>query len=119
MIVIDEKELTINITESLSFEYTVQPVYDDFYDDIQTIVEERKDAGDSVEDDYELYEMEKFLAYELTKDDKLEILEKIKEDYEYDSFYSDCVVTLFDEDGIKSAIGYWINETFGFTYEGF
>ena len=119
MIVIDEKEFTISITESISFKDYVQPVYDDFYDDIQTIVEERKDAGDSVEDDYELYEMERFLAYELTGDDKIEILEKIKEDYEHESFYSDCVVTLFDEDGIKSAIGHWINETFGFTYEGF
>lgn len=119
MTTIDEKELTITITESLSFAYTVQPVYDDFYDDIQTMVEERKDEGASVEDDDELAGMEEFLAYELTKEDKLEILEKIKEDYEYESFYSDCVVTLFDEDGIKSAIGHWINETFGFTYEGF
>ena len=119
MTVIDEKELTISSTESLSFEHDVQPVYDDFYDDIQTIVEERKDAGDSVEDDYELAAMEKFLAYELTEDDKIEILENIKEDYEYESYRSDCIVSLFDEDGIKRAIKYWIDDAFGFTYGGF
>ena len=119
MTVIDEKELTINITESLSFEHTVQPVYDDFYYDIQTLVEERKDKGDSVEDDYELAEMEKFLAYELTKEDKLEILENIKEEYDYESYRSDCIVSLFDEDGINKAISYWIDANFGFNYERF
>lgn len=119
MTVIDEKELTINIIESLSFEHTVQPVYDDFYDDIQTCVAERKDEGVSSEDDYELAAMEEFLAYELTKEDKIEILKNIKDDYEYESYRSDCTVSLFDEDGINRAISNWIDETFGFTYERF
>jgi hypothetical protein len=52
----------------------------------------------------------------LTKENKIEILEKIKEDYEYNTSRYDWEVSIFDEDGITKSINDWIKDNFGFSY---
>lgn len=110
---INENEMTIKCEESLSFDMDVQPKIDDLKMDIQDSIEEN--AGYYFDD--ELQKMKDFLAYELTREDKLNILEKIMTDYDYERNYrGDYNVTLFDEDGIMKAINDWTYEKFKFIY---
>lgn len=110
MIEINEKELTIGIKETLSFEHHVQPIFDNVIENVKSEIEDFSDEHD--ED--ELENMKKFLIHELTNKDKLEILEKIKEDYEYEIYRNDCEVSIFDNDGIFKGIADWITDNFDF-----
>ena len=92
MIEINENDLSIETKETLSFEHHVQPIFDDVIENVKSEIEDFSDEHD--ED--ELENMKKFLDHELTKENKIEILEKIKEDYEYEVYRNDCEVSIFD-----------------------
>lgn len=68
-------------------------------------------------DEQELANRKKFLDYELTKEDKIEILHQIKDDYEHEVYrneYSSFEVNIHDEDAIQESIRSWINDNFDF-----
>lgn len=116
MIKIDEKEMAIKLEETLTFANDVQPLIDNLKSDIEYDIE-HDSSDDSLFTEEEKENMKKFLAYELTNEDKKHILEKIAEDYEYESeYHGDSNVTIFDEDGIGKAINDWIEEKFEFVY---
>ena len=112
MIEINKNDLSIEIKETLTWNNYVERMYDDIRDDIEYAYEDNKEEYD----DDVLEGMKKFLDNELTKENKIEILEKIKEDYEYNTSRYEWEVTIFDEDGITTSINNWINDNFGFNY---
>ena len=112
MIEINENDLSIEIKEVLTWNNYVERMYDDIRGDIEYDYENNKEEyNDDV-----LEGMKKFLDNELTKENKIEILGKIKEDYEYNTSRYDWEVTIFDEDGITKSINNWIEDNFGFSY---
>lgn len=112
MIEINEKDLSIEIKEVLSWNNHIDRMYDDIRGDIEYNYESEKEKyNDDVLDG-----MKKFLENELTKEKKIEILEKIKEDYEYNTYRYDWEVSIFDEDNITKSINDWIEDNFGFSY---
>ena len=108
MISINEKELTVEIKETLSFEHSVQPMFEDIYDDIKGVFEDDKDNLD----DDTIKSYQEFLNYKMTNEDKVDILKRIVDDYEFELYRGDCEVSIFDEDGIRKAICDWINDNF-------
>ena len=106
MVEINETTVSIEIKETLSFECNVQPIYDDIKSEVQDaydneyLIEDDIDAGES------------FINYELTVSNKLEILEFIKDEYEYQSFNPEYEVSIFDKDVIRKAIIDWIEDEF-------
>lgn len=112
MIEINKNDLSIEIKEVLTWNNYVERMYDDILGDIEYDYENNKEEyNDDV-----LAGMKKFLDNELTKENKIEILEKIKEDYEYNTSRYDWEVSIFDEDGITKSINDWIEDNFGFSY---
>ena len=112
MIEINKNDLSIVIGSVLTWDNYVERMYDDIRDDIEYDYENNKEEyNDDV-----LEGMKKFLDNELTKENKIEILEKIKEDYEYNTSRYDWEVSIFDEDGITKSINDWIKDNFGFSY---
>ena len=113
MIEINKNNLSIEIKEVLTWENDVERIYDDIRLDIEWEYEDNKEEH---EDDV-LEGMKKFLDNELTTENKIEILEKIKDDYEYNiSRYDDWEISIFDDDGITKSINDWIKDNFGFSY---
>lgn len=112
MIEINKNDLSIEIGKSLTWDNDVERIYNDIRDDIEYAYEDNKEEYD----DDVLEGMKKFLDNELTKENKIEILEKIKEDYEYEISRYDWEVSIFDEDGITKSINDWIEDNFGFDY---
>ena len=112
MIEINENDLSIEIKTVLTWNNYVERMYDDIRGDIEYDYENNKEV---IENDV-LEGMKKFLDNELTKENKIEILEKIKEDYEYETSRYDWEVSIFDEDGITKSINDWIKDNFGFSY---
>jgi len=111
MIEINKNDLSLEIKEVLTWNNDVERLYDGIRDDIEYDYENNKEEYKNILDG-----MKKFLDHELTKENKIEILEKIKEDYEYNTSRYDWEVTIFDEDGITTSINNWINDNFGFNY---
>lgn len=112
MIEINKNDLSIEIKEVLTWNNYVERMYNDIRDDIEYDYENNKEKyNDDV-----LEGMKKFLDNELTKENKIEILEKIKEDYEYNASHYDWDVSIFYEDGITKSINDWIKDNFGFSY---
>lgn len=112
MIEINENNLSIEIEKGLTWDNDVERIYDDIRLDVEWEYENNKEEHD----DDVLEGMKKFLDNELTKENKIEILEKIKEDYEYEISRYDWEVSIFDEDGITKSINDWIEDNFGFDY---
>jgi hypothetical protein len=112
MIEINKNDLSIEIKEVLTWNNDVERIYDDIRDDIEFDYENNKEKYN---DDI-LKEMKKFLDNELTKENKIEILEKIKEDYEFKKSRYDFETTIFDEDRITCSISNWIGDNFDFYY---
>lgn len=111
MIEINKNDLSIEIKEVLTWNNYVERLYDGIREDIEYDYENNKEEYKDI-----LEGMKKFLDNELTKENKIEILEKIKEDYEYKTSRYDWEVSIFDEDGITCSINNWINDNFGFNY---
>ena len=103
---INEMNLSLETKEVFTFEGDVQSIYDDIIADYEFEYENG---------DYDVIvrnEIKELIDYELTNKDKIDILEKIKDDYEYELYRSDCEVSIFDVDGIRKSVNEWIKETF-------
>lgn len=111
MVEVNESNVCLEIKETLSFECTVQSIYDEIKGEVQDAYENEY----LIEDDIEAGEA--FINYKLTISDKLKILEYIKDDYEYNSCQAEYEVSIFDEDGIRKAINDWVEETFEFRHD--
>jgi hypothetical protein len=112
MIEINENNLSIEIKEVLTWDNYVERMYHDIRDDIEYNYENNKEEYNTDV----IKGMKQFLDNELTKENKIEILEKIKEDYEYNTSRYDWEVSIFDEDGITKSINDWIKDNFEFSY---
>lgn len=106
MLRLNKEDFSIEVVESLSFEYHVLPILDVIREEVQGDIEEHETDNDT--------ESEKtFLQHELTDQDKLDILELIVEDYEWNY----CEHSIFDDAIIRSNICAWIEKKFEFDWE--
>ena len=103
---INELNLSLEKKEELSFERDVQSIYDDLIADYEFEYEN----GDY--DENLRCQIKSLIDYELTNKDKIDILNQIKDDYEYELYHSDYEVSIFDEDGIRKSINQWIENNF-------
>ena len=108
MIKINENK--IEIKEILNFNHHVQHIFDDIHTEVKFNLETYCEDYDKDE----LESMKEFLDHELTKKDKLEILEIIKDKYEDDYYSCEYSSSIFDEDRIRDSIYIWINRNFDF-----
>ena len=106
MVEINETTVSIEIKETLSFECNVQHIYDNIKDEIQYRYENNEINEDDIEG------VKEFLEHELTIKDKLNILQFIKDDYEYESCNIEYEVSIFDEGGIEKSVIDWIESEF-------
>lgn len=106
---INDKEECIEIKEYLTFNGTVQPVYDKFIERATNDLEIEGEPGSNFSEANK--KLKEIVEYELTHYDKLEILQSI-----IDKFNDSCDdvynVSIFDEDIIKAGIENWIGEKF-------
>ena len=105
---IDDVNFEVVIEERFSFECNALPVFEDIKAEVKDLLEDGGYDEDIVED------INEFLEHELTKEDKVKILEYIKDDYDYESCNPEYEVSIFDEDGIRKSINDWIEENFEF-----
>lgn len=113
MIEVNENELKIVIGHSLDWNNEVENQYDSIKDDVEYDYENNAEEFD----EEELANRKKFLDHELTKEDKIEILHQIKDDYEHEVYrneYSSFEVNIHDEDAIQESIRSWIEDKFDF-----
>lgn len=111
MITVDNEDIAVKIKETLSFVFDVQPKFDEIRENVEYAYDEGEIENDNILDN-----VKAFLNYELTKEDKLAILNNIVEDYEYEQYSNleGYEVSIFDEDFAEKAIIDWIEETFEF-----
>ena len=113
MIEVNENELKIVIGHSVDWNNEVEDQYNSIKDDVEYDYENNAEEFD----EQELANRKKFLDYELTKEDKIEILHQIKDDYEHEVYrneYSSFEVNIHDEDAIQESIRSWIEDKFDF-----
>lgn len=104
---IDEENLEIQVSETLSFEHEVSPRLEGMKDDIEY-------AFGKGEYEKSREDVQRFLQYTLTQEDRVKILQNIVENYEQASIWNYYAVTIFDEDIIRRGINQWIEEKFNF-----
>lgn len=107
MVKINDVNFEIEIKEVFSFECNAEPIFDEIKGEVSDMIED-------IEDEDTLESVNEFLEHELTDEDKLSILEFIKDDYEYESCNPEYEVSIFDEDGIRKSINDWIEDQFNF-----
>lgn len=96
MIEINREKGELVISETLSFDCHVKPIFDEIQDDFRYC--------DKVE------EYKSFINYELTASDKAEILEMISDNYQRESeFYE---TSIFNNDLIITSVKEWITDNF-------
>ena len=106
---IDNVNFEVVIEERFSFECNALPVFDGIKDEVQCQLEELEGQDrDDIDD------IVRFLDHTLTDEDKLSILEFIKDDYDYESYNPEYEVSIFDEDRIRKSINDWIEDQFNF-----
>lgn len=106
MTTVNEEDECIEIKEFLTFDGTVKPIYEEFLDEARD------------DDTYETDGIKKFKEYQLTHEDKIEILERLKEQYEDEAeyLYFDNA-TIFDRNIIVGALESWISDKFDISIE--
>ncbi len=111
MITVNKETGTIEITETLTYEYTVKPIFEEEFE----YLEDQYLIDDVNEDDPEIKQVLDFVRHVkenggLTDDEINEILENLAEDYDYRSSGSDDNISIFDPDLIRGVVVQWINE---------
>lgn len=115
MIDLDSKTATITVTECLCFDSVLLPVYNEIKEEVEhevVTMEHLKDSFTPSESE-EFEGMQDFVEYELTLDDKNEMLQYVMDEYERASNYYESA-SLFDEKMIRECVLSWIQDTFGF-----
>jgi hypothetical protein len=112
MIVINNETAELEIKELFSFDVNAFPVFDEIKSDVEYKLENNEFDDDEIES------VKYFLSHEISKDDKVSILNEIKFEYEYRYNRSDNEISLFDVDVIKSAIKSWVESNFDFPLYG-
>lgn len=114
MITIDEKTQSITISETGSWDQLFSFLYNDIKYDVQGAVED----PDNNYDEEERQDIKKYLSYTPTAEDKVAMLNYLKDIYEWED---ECAarsgnysVSLFDPDFIRRAVCDWIQEVFLF-----
>ena len=107
MVEVNKDELTVEVKETLSFDYyAIKEAYSDAIDEVKCNLE-----NDFYANNKEKSDAERFVNYELTHEDKVDILQKIADNYEENVEWG--TESLFDEDTIKNCIREWICDNFG------
>lgn len=112
-ITIDKNELTITVSETLSFERNVMPVYSALSFETFKAVESGIYSSLDAED-----QLRQFTNYYPTDDDKLDILEYISREYQNRlSNLGDAEgLSLYDPEIIESAVSNWVRDKFDITW---
>lgn len=111
MIEFNDEHEQIEIKEVLSFENHVLPFLNDIRDDLE--YENCHDNMDELDENqkYAHEKIDDFLNYQLSHEDKMEILHYIEDEYDRSCNYFDNV-SIFDPDMIKECVMTWITDNF-------
>ena len=114
MITIDEKTQSITISETGSWDWAFEHIYNEIKNDVKDAIEDE----DNTYDEEERQDIKKYLNYTPTTEDKVAMLNYLKDIYEWED---ECAarsgnysVSLFDQDFIRQAVCDWIQEVFLF-----
>ena len=124
MVELNEKDLCIEIRESLSWDGSVKSVLEDIHQELKDWYENNLDDIKNTGEAYdatpeEMEDCKKFLDFidmenDLPKEFKVAILKNIMENWDTVSYSNDCEVSIFDEDIIREGIFQTIEEEFNF-----
>lgn len=124
MVELNEKDLCIEIRESLSWDGSVKSVLEDIHQELKDWYENNLDDIKNTGEAYdatpeEMEDCKKFLDFidmesDLPKEFKVAILKNIMENWDTVSYSNDCEVSIFDEDIIREGIFQTIEENYGF-----
>ena len=112
-ITIDKKELTITVSETLSFERTVMPVYSAL--SFETFKAAESGIYSSLDEEAQLRQ---FTNYYPTDEDKLNILTYISREYQHrlSDLVDDEGLSICDQEVIESAVADWVRDKFDITW---
>jgi hypothetical protein len=124
MIELNEKDLCIEIRESLSWDGSVKSVLEDIHQELkdwyENNLEDIKETGEAYDaTPEEMEDCKKILDFidmesDLPKEFKVAILKNIMENWDTVSYSNDYEVSIFDEDIIREGIFQTIEEEFNF-----
>jgi hypothetical protein len=124
MVELNEKDLCIEIRESLSWDGSVKSVLEDIHQELKDWYENNLDDIKNTGEAYdatpeEMEDCKKFLDFidmesDLSKEFKVAILKNIMENWDTVSYSNDYEVSIFDEDIIREGIFQTIEEEFNF-----
>lgn len=114
MLTIDKENIAIEIKEIFTFDNSAKTHFDDIVEELKSELE--CSEKNEISDYDEKYEFIDYIEKGLTKEDKLNILDFIKNRYETEVYSFDYNVSIFDEDIIKKGISDWIYDNFNFEY---
>ena len=108
MIIINNETAEMEIKELFSFDLHALPVINRFKKELKFHV----DNGNVFDEDVE--DVKSFLSHEISKDDKIAILKKIKFEYGCRCHCTDDEVSIFNTEVIESAVKNWVESKFCF-----
>ena len=111
MITVNKETGAIEITETLTYEYTVKPIFEEEFE----YLKDQYLIDDVKEDDPDFQQVIDFVRHVeenggLTDDEINELLENLAEDYDFRSNGGDDNLSIFDPDLIRGVVDEWINE---------
>jgi hypothetical protein len=109
MVTINSETFEIEIKEIFSFDVNALPILNKIKEELKWELDNNSVYEDDIED------VKECISYELTSNDKIRILECIKNEYEFRIYRSDCEISMFDPEIIEYGVSNWIEEQFGFT----
>lgn len=110
---IDKNELTITVSETLSFERNVMPVYSAL--SFETFKAAESGIYSSLDEEDQLSQ---FTNYYPTDDDKLDILGYISREYQHrlSNLGDDEGLSIYDQEILESAVSEWAKDKFDITW---
>ena len=103
---VNQKDETIEITETLSFEHVIKPVFERY---VECLDDEYADK-ENAEEDEEMVRLLKRLKFEgLTHNERVDLLSRLLEEWEYmdDGIQN---ISIFDQDLIEKVIEEWFED---------
>ena len=110
MLRLNKEDFSVEVVDTLCFDYHVQP-------ELDIVIKEVRDFVNDPETDVDCAKEKNFLAHKLTSTDKLAILQNIIDSYEFTLGNPDYDISIFDVDSIQKAINDWIEVNFYFRWD--
>ena len=107
MLRLNEKDISIEITETLSFEHHVLPAINEIKEEFKYELEDPENAN--------WVPAQEFVDCIIDDEDKLNILKRIMGDYEVNSSHYDF--SIFDEKFLREEVCDWLEAEFDIAWE--